>query len=124
VVTGLALTAVAIGVAVAYRKYAESPIPEVAPEPVSVLTGAARADLYGDKINEAVFERPGRHLTRALVFLDAKGVDGIVNGTAATIGGLSARIRKVQTGFVRSYALSMFTGAALVAAALLAVRFW
>ncbi|MFC9660124.1 NADH-quinone oxidoreductase subunit L [Nocardia sp. NPDC127606] len=124
VVTGLALTAVAIGVAVAYRKYAESPIPEVAPEPVSVLTGAAREDLYGDKINEAVFERPGRHLTRALVFLDAKGVDGIVNGTAAAIGGLSARIRKVQTGFVRSYALSMFTGAALVAAALLAVRFW
>ena len=124
VVTGLALTAVAIGVAVAYRKYAESPIPELAPEPVSVLTTAARADLYGDKINEAVFERPGRHLTRALVFVDAKGVDGIVNGTAAGIGGLSARIRKVQTGFVRSYALSMFTGAALVAAALLAVRFW
>ncbi|MFI1235343.1 NADH-quinone oxidoreductase subunit L [Nocardia salmonicida] len=124
VVTGLALTAVAIGVAVAYRKYAESPIPELAPDPVSVLTTAARADLYGDKINEAVFERPGRHLTRALVFVDAKGVDGIVNGTAAGIGGLSARIRKVQTGFVRSYALSMFTGAALVAAALLAVRFW
>ncbi|MFD3745517.1 NADH-quinone oxidoreductase subunit L [Nocardia sp. NPDC058633] len=124
VVTGLALTAVAIGVAIAYRKYAENPVPEVAPESVSVLTGAARADLYGDKINEAVFERPGRHVTRALVFLDAKGVDGIVNGTAASIGGLSARIRKVQTGFVRSYALSMFTGAALVAAALLAVRFW
>ncbi|MFD4439572.1 NADH-quinone oxidoreductase subunit L [Nocardia sp. NPDC058519] len=124
VVTGLALTAVAIGVAIAYRKYAEDPIPEVAPEPVGVLTGAARSDLYGDKINETLFERPGRHLTRALVFLDAKGVDGIVNGTAATIGGLSARIRKVQTGFVRSYALSMFTGAALVAAALLAVRFW
>ncbi|MEV4205979.1 NADH-quinone oxidoreductase subunit L [Nocardia salmonicida] len=124
VVTGLALTAVAIGVAVAYRKYAESPIPELAPEPASVLTTAARADLYGDKINEAVFERPGRHLTRALVFVDAKGIDGIVNGTAAGIGGLSARIRKVQTGFVRSYALSMFTGAALVAAALLAVRFW
>ncbi|MFD4350921.1 NADH-quinone oxidoreductase subunit L [Nocardia sp. NPDC058518] len=124
VVTGLALTAVAIGVAIAYRKYAEDPIPEVAPDPVGMLTGAARSDLYGDKINETVFERPGRHLTRALVFLDAKGVDGIVNGTAATIGGLSARIRKVQTGFVRSYALSMFTGAALVAAALLAVRFW
>ncbi|WP_446222356.1 NADH-quinone oxidoreductase subunit L [Nocardia sp. IBHARD005] len=124
VVTGLALTAVAIGVAIAYRKYAEDAIPEVAPEPVGVLTVAARSDLYGDKINETVFERPGRHLTRALVFLDAKGVDGIVNGTAAAIGGLSARIRKVQTGFVRSYALSMFTGAALVAAALLAVRFW
>ncbi|KAF0846937.1 NADH-quinone oxidoreductase subunit L [Nocardia caishijiensis] len=124
VVTGLALTVVAIGVAVAYRKYAESSVPEVAPEPVTVLTRAARKDLYGDAVNEAAFERPGRYLTRALVFLDAKGVDGIVNGTAAAIGGLSARTRRVQTGFVRSYALSMFTGAALVAAALLAVRFW
>ncbi|MEV6061283.1 NADH-quinone oxidoreductase subunit L [Nocardia asteroides] len=124
VVTGLALTSVAIGVAVAYRKYAESPVPETAPEQVTVFTTAARKDLYGDAINEAAFERPGRHLTRALVFLDARGVDGVVNGTAAAIGGLSARIRRVQTGFVRSYALSMFTGAALVAAALLAVRFW
>ncbi|MDO3649564.1 NADH-quinone oxidoreductase subunit L [Nocardia mangyaensis] len=124
VVTGMALTAVAIGVAVAYRKYAETPVPEVAPEKVGVLTTAARKDLYGDAVNEGVFERPGRHLTRALVFLDARGVDGVVNGTAAGIGGLSARIRRVQTGFVRSYALSMFTGAVLVAAALLAVRFW
>ncbi|MGW5437530.1 NADH-quinone oxidoreductase subunit L [Nocardia asteroides] len=124
VVTGLALTSVAIGVAVAYRKYAESPVPETAPDQVTVFTTAARKDLYGDAINEAAFERPGRHLTRALVFLDARGVDGVVNGTAAAIGGLSARIRRVQTGFVRSYALSMFTGAALVAAALLAVRFW
>ncbi|MGS2811087.1 NADH-quinone oxidoreductase subunit L [Nocardia sp. MW-W600-9] len=124
VVTGLALTSVAIGVAIAYRKYAESPVPETAPEPVTVFTTAARKDLYGDAINEAAFERPGRHLTRALVFLDARGVDGIVNGTAAGIGGLSARVRRIQTGFVRSYALSMFTGAALVAAALLAVRYW
>lgn len=124
VVTGLALTVVVIGVAVAYRAYAENPVPETAPETVSVLTTAARKDLYGDAVNEAAFERPGKYLTRALVFLDARGVDGIVNGTAAAIGGLSARIRTVQTGFVRSYALSMFTGAALVAAALLAVRFW
>ena len=38
--------------------------------------------------------------------------------------GLSGRVRRIQTGFVRSYALSMFTGAALVAAAMLAVRIW
>ncbi|MFE3029588.1 NADH-quinone oxidoreductase subunit L, partial [Nocardia tengchongensis] len=65
----------------------------------------------------------GQHLTRSLVFVDNRGIDGLVNTTAAVIGGLSARIRRVQTGFVRSYALSMFTGAALVVAALLAVRF-
>lgn len=124
VVTTLALLVVAVGVAVAYYRYAQREVPQAAPETVSTLTVAARRDLYGDVFNEATFMRPGRHLTRALVFLDNRGIDGIVNGTAAVIGGLSARVRRVQSGFVRSYALSMFTGAALVAAALLAVRLW
>jgi NADH-quinone oxidoreductase subunit L len=123
-VTILALGVVAVGVAVAYSQYAQREVPETAPESVSVLTVAARRDLYGDTVNEAGFMRPGQHLTRALVFLDNRGIDGVVNGTAALIGGLSARARRVQSGFVRSYALSMFTGAALVAAALLAVRLW
>ncbi|MEU7767534.1 NADH-quinone oxidoreductase subunit L [Nocardia sp. NPDC049190] len=124
VVTALALAVVAIGVGVAYTQYARREIPDTAPESVSPLTVAARSDLYGDAVNEAAFMRPGQHLTRALVFLDNRGIDGVVNGTAALIGGLSARVRRVQSGFVRSYALSMFTGAALVAAALLAVRLW
>ncbi|MFR9749571.1 NADH-quinone oxidoreductase subunit L [Nocardia sp. 004] len=124
VITVLALSVVGIGVAVAYAQYAQREIPETAPESVSAVTIAARRDLYGDAVNETVFMRPGQHATRALVFLDNRGIDGIVNGTAALIGGLSARIRRVQSGFVRSYALSMFTGAALVAAALLAVRLW
>ncbi|MEU1980705.1 NADH-quinone oxidoreductase subunit L [Nocardia sp. NPDC019395] len=124
VITALALGVVAVGGAFAYRQYGRAQVPETAPEPVSALTVAARRDLYGDAVNEAAFMRPGRHLTRALVFLDNRGIDGLVNGAAALIGGLSARARKVQTGFVRSYALSMFAGAALVAAALLAVRIW
>ncbi|MBF6130740.1 NADH-quinone oxidoreductase subunit L [Nocardia brasiliensis] len=124
VVTALALVVVAAGVGFAYYQYAQRTIPETAPQAVSALTVAARKDLYGDAFNEAAFMRPGGYLTRALVFLDNRGIDGIVNGTAALIGGLSARIRRVQSGFVRSYALSMFTGAALVAAALLAVRLW
>ena len=57
-----------------------------------------------------VFEKPGNWLTRALVFLDNKGVDGLVNGLAALVGGGSGRLRRLQTGFVRSYALSMLIG--------------
>ncbi|SNY76727.1 NADH-quinone oxidoreductase subunit L [Nocardia amikacinitolerans] len=124
VVTALALAVVSVGVTVAYSQYAQRDIPETAPQEVSALTVAARKDLYGDAVNEGVLMRPGQHLTRSLVFVDNRGIDGIVNGTAALIGGLSARVRRVQSGFVRSYALSMFTGAALVAAALLAVRIW
>jgi NADH-quinone oxidoreductase subunit L len=91
-------------------------------EPAGVVVTAARRNLYTDSFNEAVFERPGIYLTRALVFLDNKGIDGAVNGLAAAVGGSSGRLRRLQTGFVRSYALSMLTGVVLVVGAFLAIQ--
>jgi NADH-quinone oxidoreductase subunit L len=120
-ISGLALLVVAIGAAIAWFSYGTKEIPRTAPQRVSVATKAARADLYGDAFNEAVFMRPGQYLTRSLVFFDNRGVDGAVNGLAALVGGTSGRIRRWQTGFVRSYALSILAGAALVLIALLAV---
>ena len=90
---------------------------------VSPVTVAARRNLFADAFNEAVLMRPGQWLTRALVFFDNRGVDGAVNGLAAGFGGGSARLRRMQTGFVRTYALSMLGGAVAVVAVLLAVRF-
>ena len=46
----------------------------------------------------------------------------MVNGLAALIGGTSGRVRRWQTGFVRSYALSMLGGSAVVVLAMLAVK--
>ncbi|WP_184790085.1 NADH-quinone oxidoreductase subunit L [Phytomonospora endophytica] len=86
------------------------------------LVRAARNNLYADRFNELVFELPGRLLTRALVWVDNRGVDGIVNGLAAAFGGGSGRLRRLQTGYVRTYALSILSGAFLIVAALLAVR--
>jgi NADH-quinone oxidoreductase subunit L len=91
------------------------------PQPAGPLVTAARNNLYTDAFNEAVFEAPGRYLTRALVYLDSRGIDGLVNGLAASVGGGSGRLRRLQTGFVRSYALSMLGGALLLVAAMLAV---
>ena len=65
--------------------------------------------------------RPGQYLTRFLVFFDNRVVDGVVNGTAAMFGGGSARLRRWQTGFVRTYALSMLAGAVLVVGVLILV---
>jgi NADH-quinone oxidoreductase subunit L len=90
---------------------------------VSVVTTAARRNLYADAFNEAVLMRPGQWLTSALVFFDNRGVDGGVNGLAAAFGGGSARLRRTQTGFVRSYALSMLGGSVALLIVLLAVRF-
>jgi NADH-quinone oxidoreductase subunit L len=91
-------------------------------QPAGAVVTAARRNLYTDAFNEAVFERPGVYLTRALVYLDNKGIDGLVNGIAASVGGGSGRLRRLQTGFVRSYALSMLTGALLVVGAFLAIQ--
>ncbi|WP_396899636.1 NADH-quinone oxidoreductase subunit L, partial [Mycolicibacterium sp.] len=123
VVTVVVLAVVAVGIAIAYRIYAQQPVPAEVPDG-SALTVAARRDLYGDAFNEAVFMRGGQALTAALVEVDDKGVDGTATGLAALVGRTSDGLRRLQTGFARSYALSMLGGAALVVAAILAVRLW
>jgi NADH-quinone oxidoreductase subunit L len=117
----LAIVFALAGVALAWAMYGRVPVPAVAP-PGRPLTVAARKDLYGDAFNESVLMRPGQWLTRLSVYFDNRGVDGLVNTLAAAVGGTSGRMRKLQTGFVRSYALSMFFGAAVLVALLLVVR--
>jgi NADH-quinone oxidoreductase subunit L len=120
-ISGATLGIVIVGAVIGWVMYARRPVPAVAPRARFPVT-AARRDLYGDAVNELVLMRPGQWLTRLSVYFDNRGVDGLVNTLAATIGGTSGRIRRIQSGFVRSYALSMFVGAVLLVAALLLVR--
>ncbi|MBB1259611.1 NADH-quinone oxidoreductase subunit L [Streptomyces alkaliterrae] len=120
-ITTLTVVVLLIGVAAAWLQYGRRPVPVVAPRG-SLVTRAARRDLLQDDFNHVVLVRGGEHLTRSLVYVDNKLVDGAVNGTAAAFGGLSGRMRRVQNGFARSYAVSMFGGAALLVAATLLMR--
>jgi len=116
VVSGMALVAVAIGVAIAIMKYQLSEVDSVAPQNVSIFTRIARKDLMQDSFNEAVFMRPGQALTSLLVKGDEKVVDGAVRGVARTALGAGAVLRQTQTGFARSYAALILIGAiALIA---------
>ena len=124
VVTVIVLSVVAVGIVIAYRMYAQRAVPDTAPDEVSALTVAARRDLYGDAINEELLMKPGQVLTKDLVWVDDKGIDGAGSGLAALVGRTSDGLRHLQTGFARSYALSMLTGAVLVVAVILAVRLW
>jgi NADH-quinone oxidoreductase subunit L len=124
VISAVAVGVVAVGFLIALWRYLGRPVPETAPADVSVLTVAARRDLYGDVFNEEVFMRPGAQLTHALVEFDDQGVDGSVNALANLVARTSEWLRGFQTGFARNYALSMLAGAALVAAAILAVQLW
>ena len=123
VTTVLALAAVAVGVLIAYRRYAAE-VPRTAPQDVSALTVAARRDLYGDAVNEAVFMRGGQQITRAMVAVDDTAIDGSVNGMTAGVRGVGEALRGLQTGYARSYALSMLAGAGLFAGAVLIAAAW
>ncbi|MEI8067092.1 MAG: NADH-quinone oxidoreductase subunit L [Actinomycetes bacterium] len=115
VVSTLALLAVIIGVGLAIGMYRKE-VPVVAPEKVSVFTRIARKDLMQDVFNEAVLMRPGQKLTEGLVKTDYFAIDGLVRLVAGIFAGTSTALRKIQNGYVRSYALIMVGGAlALIA---------
>lgn len=120
VITTLSLVLMFAGAGLAYALFRNGTA--LVPQPAGPVVTAARNNLYTDAFNEAVFEKPGNWLTRALVYVDNKGVDGLVNGLAALVGGGSGRLRRLQTGFVRSYALSMLLGGVLVLGAFVAVQ--
>ncbi|OZC32765.1 NADH-quinone oxidoreductase subunit L [Gordonia polyisoprenivorans] len=122
VVTVGVLVVVVAGIGVAWARYARAPIPLTAPREATALTVAARRDLYGDAFNERVLMRPGQALARGLDVLESEGVDGAGVGVGTLVTASSNRIRLWQSGFVRSYALSMLAGATVVVAALMLVR--
>ncbi|WP_329136873.1 NADH-quinone oxidoreductase subunit L [Streptomyces sp. NBC_00670] len=120
-VTAATLVLLVVGAGIAYLQYGRRPVPATAPRG-SLLTRAARRDLLQDDFNHVVLVRGGEHLTRSLVYVDHTLVDGVVNGSAASVGGLSGRLRRLQNGYARSYAVSMFGGAAVLIALTLLMR--
>jgi NADH-quinone oxidoreductase subunit L len=123
VVTTVILVVVAAGIGIAYRMYGMQPVPEEMPAG-SALTVAARKDLYGDALNEEFFMRPGQLVAKGLVEIDDEAVDGAGTGLAALVSRSSGGLRLLETGYARSYALSMLAGAFLVIGAILAVQLW
>jgi len=120
-VTAATLVLLVVGAGLAWLQYGRRPVPATAPRG-SLLTRAARRDLLQDDFNHVVLVRGGEHLTRSLVYVDHTLVDGVVNGSAASVGGLSGRLRRLQNGYARSYAVSMFGGAAVLIALTLLMR--
>ena len=116
-----ALALMVVGVGYAWLRYARSEVPVTAPKG-NFITVAAREELYGNAINEGLFMRPGQQLTRAAVAFDDHAVDGVVNGVARSVRAASENLRLMQTGFARSYALTMLFGAAVVLATTLGVN--
>ncbi len=122
-VGGLTMLVVLAGVAVSFAFFGpQRTVSDRQPATRSPFVRAGRRDLYGDAFNEAVFMRPGMRMTSDLTRFDSAVLDGIANGTGTVISGFSGRLRRLQNGFVRSYALTMTAGAAVVGAIILLGR--
>lgn len=118
---GVTLVVVIIGAIIGWVMYARKDVP-VEPPRGNILTRAARADLYGDAVNDVLVVQPTYRTAEALTTFDNKSVDGFVNWTARFTGDMAVKFRRSQTGFARSYALSMVGGAIIVVLALILVR--
>jgi NADH-quinone oxidoreductase subunit L len=66
--------------------------------------------------------RPGVTSVWALSHMDRVVIDGTVENASLSIAGLAGVVRRLQTGFVRSYALGVLAGVLVVVLALLAVN--
>ncbi len=101
----VAIAAGVVGIALAARTYLQNRLDrEQFERPI-----LARGWNYDSAVT-AFMGGPGRLLFDAVAWFDAKVVDGFVNGMATTVRAGGGVVRRVQTGFVRSYALAITVG--------------
>jgi NADH-quinone oxidoreductase subunit L len=93
-----------IGIALAWAIYLRKRIRPVEPE---ILAHA----WYIDETIARTVDGPGEAAFEGTATFDRVVIDGAVNGTGSLIRGLGERLRVVQSGYVRSYALAVALGA-------------
>lgn len=76
---------------------------------------------YIDELYDYIVVKPTIWIAKNILvgFTDRKVIEGIVNGVPMSIGWLSERLRKIQTGFVHHYATIMAAGMLLIVALVL-----
>jgi NADH-quinone oxidoreductase subunit L len=107
---GLAVAAVLaalLGIAIATQVYLRRRARAVEPELL------AHAYHYDEAVS-AFVAGPGTRMFEAVTWFDVHVIDGAVNGVAHVVAGAGRRLRSVQSGFVRSYALGVATGVVVV----------
>jgi NADH-quinone oxidoreductase subunit L len=93
------------GIAIAYLMYMRKRLPTVEPE-------VLRRAWYVDDLYDGVVAAPGRRLaTFSADVVDAKVIDGAVNGAGVLVDVGGRGLRRIQSGFVRNYALAVAVGA-------------
>jgi NADH-quinone oxidoreductase subunit L len=121
-IMGLTFVLVVLGAWIAWQRFGRAAaVVPVLPPAADGLVRAARADLYQDTVNNALFVAPGQGLVKVATKTDDAVVDGAVRGLAWLLGRCGGLVARLQTGFARSYAATMLAGVILLTAIVLAV---
>jgi len=122
VLAGLALSAGALGIAVAWWLYVAH---GAQARRLAVYTrlrlpiDAARNKFYVDELYGRAFVLPGRTLSAFAAYtLDARIIDGVFTGVASLVAGAAEGLRRVQTGYVRNYGATFLLGVVIVVSVL------
>jgi NADH-quinone oxidoreductase subunit L len=113
VLSTIGATVAVVGLVLTWLVYASRKVDAVAFE--ERLQPLPRTLLHGWYVDDAyskLLVTPGKAAARITAFVvDAKWVDGLVNGVGGGVARLAQAGRLLQTGFVRSYALAFLVGA-------------
>jgi NADH-quinone oxidoreductase subunit L len=117
-----------LGILLAYRWYVrnpEAPKRFVERIPLGFGPGMYRASLnkyYVDDIYGLVWARGGVLFANVLWWIDAKIIDGAVNGAGRVSQWVGSGLRRFQTGRLQNYGLGIATGMVLVLIGYLVIR--
>ncbi len=108
VLAGIATACGLVGIGLAYMLWMKRSLAQNASLEPALLKRA-----YGvDNLYSNLFEKPGHKLAELVAgVFDGKLVEGVVNGTGSLVKLVGGGGRKLQTGFVRNYALVLAAGA-------------
>jgi NADH-quinone oxidoreductase subunit L len=116
----LSVIVVAAGVVLAWYMYMATPVrAESIGSPSTPIKRFLLNAWYVDWLYDRIFVRPLLALYYALARFDLGVIDGIVNATGRFVLGWAAGARRIQTGYVVNYALTMLAGAVALVAFLL-----
>jgi NADH-quinone oxidoreductase subunit L len=112
VLAGLSVLAGVAGVAAAWLTYNRPPVAWQRFEAGFGKLWTAWENAYWvDDLYGVAFVAPGEQLAEAAAFaVDAKGIDGTVNGVGEVVRRLGGALRGLQTGYVRNYGAGFTAG--------------
>jgi NADH-quinone oxidoreductase subunit L len=118
----LAVVVALAGLVLAWFMYVSAPVrPSAIGQPRTPLHTLLLNAYYVDALYDRVIVRPLFALARFLAgVFDARVIDGLVNLAGTATLAAAARLRRLQTGYSVSYALTMLVGAVLLVGFLLA----